>query len=466
VGKKSNSRSPVSRRDFMAVTGFALFSTEAFSQATKPITPAPAAAPAVKAPGAPAAAAPAAPATAAAPAQPQVQPTAKRPVKVGLSMSQSGPLGGGGKPALLALEMWRDDVNAKGGLLGRPVELVVYDDTSDPKKVLDLYTKLIDVDRVDLLIAPYGTNTTAPIMPMIKKRKLMLMGNFSFEINENIQNDMWFNNAPWKDAVSWGQGFIDLGKARGAKTIAFIGADAEFSQNLIGGAKSLARHSGLKQVYDKVYPTNNTDFKAILTELKASAPDIVFVASYPGESAAIVRTLSEVGSAENTIIFGGGMVGLQFAPIMQALGSKLNGVTNFASYVPGKSLTTPELAKFFERYSVKAKELKIDPLGYYLPPFNYAAGQMLEQAIAATNSLDHKALARYIRANEMKTIVGPIKYGRAGEWKEARLYMTQFTGIKDGGDAEQFRDPAKMVLVHPERLKTGELRHPFNAARS
>ena len=386
------------------------------------------------------------------------------PIKIGLSMAQTGPLGGGGKAALLGLQMWRDDVNAKGGLLGRKVELVVYDDQSNPSTTPGIYTKLLDVDKVDLLIAPYGTNPTAPIMPLVKQRQLLLMGNFSFEVNDRIQHDMWFNNAPWVDAVSWSQGFIEMGKKRGGKTIAFLAADAEFAQSLATGAKDLAKHQGLTTVYDQKYPPNTADFSAMLRALKAAKPDIVFVASYPSESAGIVRGVNEIGLGDNVKIIGGGMVGLQFAPIMEALGSQLNGFVNYNVYVPEKSMNYPGIQDFLTRYAARAKAEKVDPLGYYLPPFNYATGQMLEQAITATKSLDHKTLANYLRTKEHKTIVGPIKYGRNGEWADSRVIMAQFTGIQ-GKDIEQFRKPGKQVILYPESLKTGELKFPYEKAR-
>ena len=107
--------------------------------------------------------------------------------------------------------MWVEDVNARGGLLGRKVELIAYDDQSSPATTPGIYAKLLDIDKVDLLIAPYGTVPTAPIMPLVKQRNLLLMGNFSFQVNHKVQHDMYFNNAPWNDAASWSDGFFKLG---------------------------------------------------------------------------------------------------------------------------------------------------------------------------------------------------------------------------------------------------------------
>ena len=389
---------------------------------------------------------------------------AQQPIKIGIGIAQTGALGGGGKAALLALQIWRDDVNAKGGLLGRKLELISYDDQTNPAIVPGIYTKLLDIDKVDLLIAPYGTNVTAPIMPLVKQRDKLLMGNFSFDVNAQIKHDKWFNNAPWgAGALAWGGPFLDAAEKLGGKSIAFMAADAEFAQNLCTGGRAIAKAKGLQVVYDQNYPPNSVDFSSIIRSVRAAKADIVFICSYPAESAAIVRAVAEIGVGPTVKIIGGGMVGLQFAPIMEALGPLLNGFVNYNSYVPEKTMENPAVKAFLERYSVRAKQEKVDPLGFYLPPFNYAIGQMYEQAINATKSLDHKVLADYIRKNEMKTMVGSIKYDTVGEWTTPRVVMAQFRGIK-GKDLEQFRQPGKQVIIAPASMKSGDLL-PFDKAR-
>jgi branched-chain amino acid transport system substrate-binding protein len=384
------------------------------------------------------------------------------PVKVGMSMPQTGSLGAGGQAALLALRMWVEDVNAKGGLLGRKVEFIVYDDQTNPALTPGIYTKLLDIDKVDLLIAPYGTVPTGAIMPLVKQRGLLLMGNFSFQVNRTVKHDMWFNNSPWNDASSWSDGFFQAGKKLGAKTIAFLAADQEFAQNLANGARELAKKAGLQTVYNQNYPPTTVDFSSMIRAVRAAKPDIVFVMSYPNDSVAIVRAVNEIGVGDSVMLFGGGMVGLQFTPNMVSLGSSLNGIVNYNSYVPG--MKYPGIEEFLERYAKRAAEAKVDPLGFYLPPFNYAIGQMLEQAINATKSLDHKVLANYLRTNEMKTIVGPIRYGPDGEWATPRVVQAQFRGVVDK-NMDQFRQPGKQVVLYPEQYKTGEVIAPFEKAR-
>jgi branched-chain amino acid transport system substrate-binding protein len=385
------------------------------------------------------------------------------PVRIGMSMPQTGTLGAGGQAALVALRLWVDDVNQRGGLLNRKVELIAYDDQTNPANVPGIYTKLLDVDKVDLLIAPYGTVPTAPIMPMVKQRNLLLMGNFSFQVNAKVQHDMWFNNSPWNDASSWSDGFIRAGQGAGAKSIAFLAADQEFAQNLANGARELAKKGNIKSVYDQNYPPATTDFSSLIRGIRAAKPDMVFVMSYPNDSVAIIRAVNEIGVGSSVQIFGGGMVGLQFTPIMTALGSLLNGVLNYNSYVPG--MKYPGIEDFLARYAKRAADAKVDPLGFYLPPFNYAIGQMLEQAVSATKSLEHRRLAEYLRKNEMKTVVGPIRYDKMGEWANPRVVQAQFRGVVDK-DMEQFRQPTKQVVIYPEAYKTGSVITPFEKART
>jgi len=385
------------------------------------------------------------------------------PVKIGMSMPQTGSLGAGGQAALAALRLWVDDVNQRGGLLNRKVELIAYDDQTNPANVPAIYTKLLDIDKVDLLLAPYGTVPTAPVMPLVKQRGLLLMGNFSFQVNAKIQHDMWFNNAPWNDAASWSDGFIKAGLGANAKTIAILAADQEFAQNLANGARELAKKANLKSVYDQNYPPTTTDFSALVRGIRAAKPEMVYVMSYPNDSVAIIRAVNEIGVGSQVQVLGGGMVGLQFTPIMTSLGSLLNGVVNYNSYVPGMKF--PGIEDFLARYAKRAAEAKVDPLGFYLTPFNYAIGQMLEQAVNGTKSLDHKQLAAYLRKNEMSTVVGPIRFDKNGEWANPRVVQAQFRGVADK-DIEQFRQPGKQVVISPDAYKTGDVITPFEKARS
>src|SRR4030088_3453409 len=351
------------------------------------------------------------------------------PIKIGMSMAQTGGLAGGGKASLLGIEVWRDDINARGGLRGRQVELVVYDDKSSASETPAIYSKLLDVDKVDILFAPYATVPTAPLMPLVKQRGMLLMGNFSFQVNSKVGHDMWFNNAPWGPADSWSASFLDIGQKAGGKTMALLAADQEFAQNLAVTARDVAKRLNMPVVFDQAYPPNTVEFSSIIRALKAAKPDIVYVASYPPDSAGILRAVNEIGIGDNVKVFGGGMVGLQFGAGMENMGSLLNGVVNYNSWLPEQSMYYDGTKAFFETYAKRAAETKVDPLGYYLAPFGYASGQMIEQAVKATGSLDQKAIAKSMRDNEHKTIVGPIAFSADGERKENATLQREVRGV-------------------------------------
>ena len=386
------------------------------------------------------------------------------PIKIGMSMAQTGGLAGGGKASLLGTEIWRDDINARGGLLGRKVELVVYDDKSSAAETPAIYSKLLDVDKVDLLFSPYATVPTAPIMPLVKQRGMVLIGNFSFQINSKIGHDLWFYVAPWGPADSWASAFLDIGQKAGGKTVALLTADQEFAQNLATTAREVATKRNMAIVFDQAYPPNTVEFSGIIRALKAAKPDVVYVASYPPDSAGILRAINEIGIGDNVKLFGGGMVGLQFGPVMENLGSLVNGVVNFNTWLPEPSMYYDGTKAFFETYSKRAVEAKVDPLGYYLAPFGYAQGQLIEAAVKSVGSLDQKAIGKYLHENEVKTIVGPISFAADGERKVTATLQAQFQGIVDK-NMDQFKKPGKQVILFPPNLKSGELVTPFESAR-
>ena len=389
-----------------------------------------------------------------------------KPIRIGLGMALTGGLAGNGKAALLAMQIWRDDVNKKGGLLGRPVELVFYDDQTNPATVPGIYTKLLDVDKVDLVVSGYGTNLIAPAMPLVMERKLTFMGLFGLANNEKYKYPRYFQISPnGPDAAgAFSDGFFVLAAKQNPKpkTVALVGADAEFPQNALVGAREHAKRHGFQVVYDKTYPPNTVDYTPIVRAIKATNPDVVFVASYPPDSAGMVLAANEVGLEPK--LFGGGMVGLHFTSLLTKLGPKLNGIVDYGFWLPEPTMKFPGVEAFLQKYQPLAVKEGVDPLGFYLPPWAYAMMQVLGQAVEATKGLDQQKLAEYMHATEFDTIVGKVKFGPDGEWAKARTVTMQFQNIK-GSDAEQFRQPGKQVIVYPDEFKSGNLIYPYAAAR-
>jgi branched-chain amino acid transport system substrate-binding protein len=392
--------------------------------------------------------------------------SAQQPIKIGFGMSLTGPLAGNGKAALLSMEIWRVDVNAKGGLLGRQVQFVYYDDQTNPSTVPGIYSKLLDVDKVDLIVSGYGTNVIAPLIPIAMQRNITIMTLFGTDPNATFKYDRYFQmmpNGP-DPSVDMTRGYFDAAMTMNPKpkTVALVGADAEYPHAALEGARANVKRNGLKIVYDKTYPPNATDFSPVVRAIQATNPDLVFVASYPPDSAGMVRAANEVGLKSK--MFGGAMIGLQYAAFKTQLGPMLNGVTAMEFYAPEPTIKFADIDEFLKKYQPRAAAEKMDPLGFYLPPYAYAMMQILGEAVQKVGSLDQKKIADYIHANEFNTVAGKIRYAKNGEWATSRALYVQYRGIQ-GNDLEQWKKPGHAVIVSPAALKSGNLLYPFDQNR-
>jgi branched-chain amino acid transport system substrate-binding protein len=392
---------------------------------------------------------------------------AVEPIKIGFGMALTGGLAASGKAALLAMQIWEEETNAEGGLLGRPVKLIYYDDQSNPATVPGIFTKLLDIDKVDLVTGDYGTNLLAPAMPIVIAHNMTFFALFGLDVNREFHYDRYFSMVPTggpHPEQSFSEGFFDLAAAQNPKprTLAIIAADAEFAAAAARGARANAKAAGFDIVYDKTYPPNTTDYSPIVEAIQAANPDIVFSASYPPDAVGMVRAANEVGL--NTKLFGGGLVGLQYASIKTQLGPQLNGIVDYDFWEPAKTLVFPGVDDFLKKYQAKAKAAGVDPLGYYLPPFAYANLQVLGAAVEATKSLDQAKLAEHLHSHTMPTIVGDISYGPNGEWAKPRVLEIQFHGIT-GRDLDQFKTDARNTILWPANVATGTMIYPYTTAK-
>src|SRR5215475_8639452 len=205
-----------------------------------------------------------------------------QPIRIGLSLALTGAGAAPSKVISTALEMWRDDVNAKGGVLGRPVELVVYDDQSTPGNVPAIYTKLITLDKVDLLLGPYGTNFVAPAMPAIMAHNKMTISFTAIGINDKFKYDKYFSMVSvGPDGVhAFSRGFFEIAMAQKPQpeTVAILAADA----------------------------------------------DVVWIGAYPPDNVGIIRAADEIGLSPK--MFGGAMIGMLVTPLKVQLGPLANGL--------------------------------------------------------------------------------------------------------------------------------------------
>jgi branched-chain amino acid transport system substrate-binding protein len=387
---------------------------------------------------------------------------AAEPITIGFGMGVTGGLAAAGKSALLAMQIWRDDVNQKGGLLGRPVKLINYDDQSNPATVPGIYTKLLDVDKVDFIVSGYGTNLIAPAMPVAISHDRLFLGLFGLAVNSEFHYPKYFSMLPTgpdpKHAFS--APFFEVVMAANPKptTLALLAEDSEFPKNASEGIRDFVKQYGLKLVYDKTYPPGTPDFTPIVHAIQATSPDMVFVASYPPGSVGMLRAATE--SALKTRFFGGGMVGLQYTAVKQQFGPKLNGVVDYDWWIPAPTMQFPGILDFLKEYQSKAAEAGVDPLGWYLPPFAYANLQVLGDAIEGTKSLDQTKVAEYIRSHPFKTIVGDISFGEGGEWSKPRVLEVQWQNIKSN-NLDELKDPKLEAILEPAEYRTGQIVEPY-----
>jgi len=390
----------------------------------------------------------------------------KEPIKIGFGMSLTGPLSANGKSSLLAMKIWEDDTNAKGGLLGRPVKLVYFDDQSKPDTVPGIYTKLLDIDKVDLIVSGYASGQIGPAIPIAIQKKKLLVSLFGTGVNEQFNYDRYFSMIPNGPTPkpAFTRGFFKVAEVQKPKpqTIAIAMADAEFGRNACEGAAENAKASGFNIVYNKSYPPATTDFSPIVRAVAATNPDLFVICSYPLDSVGMIKAMHEVGFKPK--MWGGAMVGLQATVFKTQLGPLLNGVVNFETWLPQKSMEFPGSLELLKKYQARAGAEGVDPLGYYMPVWAYSYLQVLGQAITETKSIDDGKLADYIRGATFKTVVGDVKFGKQGEWAVERTLAAQFQNIK-GNSIDDFRDLKTEVIIYPPQYKSGEVIYPYEKAK-
>ena len=390
---------------------------------------------------------------------------AESPITIGFGMALTGNIAANGRAALIAMKLWEEDVNKGGGLLGRPVKLVYYDDQSTPPNVPGLYTKLLDVDKVDIIVSGYGTNMTVPAMPVVMAHNRMFMTLFALAVNAEFKYPRFFGMIPAGPAEgakrAFSRGFFDIVKSMEPrpKTLAIVGTDAESSRNAIEGALENAKAAGLEVICNRSYPPTTNDFSPIVRAIQASHADVVYAASYPSDSVGLVNAFHEVGLKGRLV--GGNMVGLQTTSIKTQLGSKLNGLVVYNFWVPTQATMNPEIKAFLDRYQPQATREGVDQLGYYLPPFAYAYLQVVGDAIKNAATLDQDKLTAYIHAHSFHTILGDISFGADGDWREAKIIFEQFHDVK-GNDVEQFRDGRSETILEPFSMRSGKLVEPYS----
>lgn len=389
----------------------------------------------------------------------------EKSIRIGYSLSLSGILAPNGKTAFLAHQLWEENINNKGGLLGRPVQLVCIDDQTNPNLVPEIYRKLLVEEKTDLIIGGYGDNSIKPAMPLVIEHRRFFVGLMGLAVNQEFNYENYFAMIPTgpDPGIGLTEGFFSVAAKQQPKpaTVAILSADAPFSKSPVQGAKQNCTKHGMKVVFEDSYPLSTTDFSPFIRKVQQTGADILFMCSYVADSVGLIRAINKEGLEARLV--GGAMIGPQNGSVKLELGPLLNGLVNYEYWLPVEKLMYPGVKEMIEKYQARAQQQGTDPLGYYVAPMAYAQMQIVEQAITATQSLDDNTLAAYTRDAVFHTVVGDVKFGKGGGWTGPRVLTVQYQQLTDHTVA-QFKDAKTQVVLVPEALSSGNLIYPFRSA--
>lgn len=318
-------------------------------------------------------------------------------IKIGCSLSLTGAFQAFGKSAFLAHKIWEENVNKKGGLLGRRVELVCMDDKSNALEAARICKELLDVEKVDLIIGGYGSISTSAIIPIVAERQkffVSLMSKATGALNcfSMIPTEVKPNTALTESF------FRSLSKN---SSVAIIAADSECTKNSVIGARENLIKNSHRLIFEYNYSLDTSDFSKIAQELKILKPSAVYIAAYASDSFGVIKAINESG----------------FSPKKIGASVVLNlGLKNMYCGVD----------EIMEQYLSRTSSIEADTLGYCIVPQAYAQLQVVEEAIKATNSLNDFKLIGHTREAVLKTILGDIKFNKNGECAAPEMHHVHY----------------------------------------
>jgi branched-chain amino acid transport system substrate-binding protein len=338
-------------------------------------------------------------------------------ITIGTTQSLTGPFQNFGTEQLRGLQMWVDDVNGRGMLLGQPVELVHYDDASDAARSVTLYGKLIEQDKVDLLVGPYSSELT------LEASKVAEQHNFPMVATAASADEIWsrgLKNIFGVDIPSSRYMDVDenseVFKLLGVKTIAVVFAQTVFAQDVVRGIRGYASRKGLRIVLDEAYPEHQTDFTDLADRLAQADADVIFGISYLDDSVALVRALKKANVKPKMLAL---TVGPALSEFGEQLGADAEGVVGVVQWL--RSVRQPGAQDFAYRYRQRYGN---NP-GVHAA-IGYSAGQVLEAAVRLAGTTDHDALREQLGSMEFRSLMGMYKVNESGRQEGKRNYLLQW----------------------------------------
>ncbi len=362
-----------------------------------------------------------------------------KPIVIGGSVSLTGRYADGGKYTQQGYQLWVDEQNAAGGLMGRPIELKLYDDQSEPATGVRLYERLVNEDKVDLLVGPYGSALTAPTTNVAERYKMaMICPEDAAPATFQRGLTTIFQGLP--AAVHYVDGVLALAKARGYKTVAFVGEDTPFPHAIESGVGDTIKRNGLTQIYSEFYPPNTSDFSALVQKLKAANPDVVLAGSFVPDAIGITRGLKQVNFAPKMLYEAIGASDPAFAP---AVGGDAEGI--MASTAWSASLKTPGNDAFTKNFTAKYNHAPD-----YHSASAFAALTVVAEAVKRAGGLDQAKIVANLRTLSMPTLLGTYRVDpQTGLQTGYQSYVLQWQKGKEPIVFPADRAQAKPVMPLP-----------------
>ena len=361
---------------------------------------------------------------------------AQAPIKVGASLSLTGTYAQPGSYQKEGYELCADHVNAKGGLLGRKIEFVFYDDQSMPATGVRLYEKLITEDKVDAVMGPYSSPITEAVANVSEKYQKVMVSPLAAttSIFKKGRKYIFMVISP---AEAYLDGLVDMAARRGLKTIAVINEDTLFTKASAVGVAEIAKKKGMQVVFQEAYPKGNTDFSALLTKLKAANPDVIAASTYFDDAVAITRQMKElnVNAKMYGVTVGGDLP--KFYELLKQNAEYVYGATQLEGNLP-----YPGQKEFVDSYQ---KKFGHEPV--YHSAAGYAGCVIYGEAVKRAGTLDSDKVRDQLLKLETRTFFGDYRVDGDGFQIAHKMVMFQW---QDG----------KKVTVWPDDLANGKPRYP------
>ena len=359
------------------------------------------------------------------------------PIKVGVTVSLSGDYAAPGSEQLQGIQMWAHDLNARGALLGRPVEIVYYDDKSDAETSEALYERLVSEDKVDLLLGPYSSGLTLAAARVAERHHFPMVatGASSMDIWSRGNKYIFQVDAP---ADTYLNLVITSAKKAGLGTMALLYEGSDFPRQVAEGVRAQAAKQGMEIVFDDEFAQNTTDFAAMVERIRAKNPDVVIGLTYLDGSIAIMKQAKKSGLSPKAFVFTVGPALPQFG---EALGSDAEGVLGVVAWMAAAHL--PMALDF----AFRSQEHYGQVASVY-NAYGYGAGQVLEAGVRLAGSLDKEAIRTQLGTMRFRSILGAYHVDDTGKQLDKKTYVMQW-------------QQGERLLVLPRELRDSPIEYPF-----